>query len=325
MKLASLKSGRDGRLIVVSDDLSSYLEVDDIIPTLQMALENWENVEPKLRDRYASLCSDPKATAKKFDATLCAAPLPRAYHWVDGSVYLNHMKLVRQSRGAKMPDSFLEEPLVYQGGSDILIGAREPILADDESWGIDLEAEIAVITDDVPAGTSANEAPQHIKLVLIANDISLRNLIPGELSKGFGFYQSKPPTSFSPVAVTPDALGDAWDGAKLHGAVNVSINGQKLGNPDAGTDMYFDFAQLIEHVTKTRPLGSGTIIGSGTISNEDRSKGSCCLAEVRTIETIETGSPKTPYMSFGDKVAIDMFDAFGNSIFGKIEQVVQPR
>ncbi|MEK9683651.1 MAG: fumarylacetoacetate hydrolase family protein [Rhodospirillaceae bacterium] len=322
MKLASLKSGRDGHLVIVSNDLSHYVDAADIAPTLQAALENWQSLEPLLRERSDNLTANKIDNLQPFDPAACAAPLPRAYHWVDGSVYLNHMKLVRQARGAEMPDSFLEEPLVYQGGSDFLLGPRDPILARDEAWGIDLEAEVAVITDDVPAHTKAEQAAAHIKLVLLANDISLRNLIPGELGKGFGFYQSKPPTAFSPVAVTPDALGDRWDGRKLHGAVNVTLNEKKLGDPDAGADMYFDFGQLIEHVTMTRPLGAGTIIGSGTISNEDRSRGSCCLAEVRTIETIETGGPKTPFMSFGDRVSIDMTDENENSIFGRIEQVV---
>jgi len=323
MKLASLKSGRDGRLVVVSDDLSQCAPADDIAPTLQAALEGWVDIEPRLRERHAALLAGEAADTLPFDPGACVAPLPRAYHWVDGSVYLNHMKLVRQARGAEMPDSFLEEPLVYQGGSDILLGARDPIQAASEAWGIDLEAEVAVITDDVPAGTTADDASSHIKLVLLANDVSLRNLIPGELGKGFGFYQSKPPTAFSPVAVTPDALGDRWDGRKLHGAVDVTLNGERLGNPDAGNDMYFDFARLIEHVTKTRPLGAGTIIGSGTVSNEDRSRGSCCLAEVRTIETIQKGAPETPFMSFGDRVVIDMADEDGNSIFGAIDQTVE--
>ncbi len=322
MKLASLKHGRDGRLIVVSDDLTQFLPSDDIAPTLQAALDDWAAIAPLLNDRAKTLNSGNTPTAKAFDATSCAAPLPRAYHWADGSVYLNHMELVRKARGAEMPDSFLTDPLMYQGGSDALIGPTEDILAEEESWGIDLEAEIAVITDDVPMGITEDQASDHVKLVLLANDVSLRNLIPGELGKNFGFYQSKPSTAFSPVAVTPDALGDAWDGRKLHGPVLTNINGKKLGDPDAGQDMYFDFAQLITHAAKTRPLCAGTIVGSGTVSNRDRTRGSCCLAEVRTIETIEKGAPETPYLSFGDTVRIEMLDERGNSLFGAIDQTV---
>lgn len=322
MKIASLKHGRDGRLVVVSDDLTRMWPSDDIAPTLQAALDDWANIEPKLRERAAALNSGDAADGGPFDASLCAAPLPRAYHWADGSVYLNHMELVRQARGATMPESFLTDPLMYQGGSDALIGATDDIEAEDEAWGIDLEAEIAVITDDVPMGVSADAAVSHIKLVLLANDVSLRNLIPNELGKSFGFYQSKPSTAFSPVAVTPDALGSAWDGRKMHGSVLTHVNDERLGDPDAGDDMYFDFAQLIAHAAKSRPLCAGTIIGSGTISNRDRARGSCCLAEVRTIETIEKGAPETPFLSFGDRVRIEMMDESGNTIFGAIDQKV---
>jgi fumarylacetoacetate (FAA) hydrolase len=322
MKLASLKLGRDGRLVVVSDDLSQCIDATDIAPTLQAALDEWSDIAPRLADRAAELNAGTVADAADFDPAACAAPLPRAYQWADGSVYLNHMELVRKARGAELPESFLTDALMYQGGSDALLGARDDIEAIDEAWGIDLEAEIAVITDDVPMGVSAEDAASHIKLVLLANDVSLRNLIPTELGKGFGFFQSKPATSFSPVAVTPEALGDAWDGRKMHGPVDVAINGERLGDMDAGADMYFDFGQLIAHAARTRHLGAGTIVGSGTVSNRDRARGSGCLAEVRTIETIEQGEPKTPFMKFGDRVTIDMKNAAGGSIFGAIDQKI---
>jgi fumarylacetoacetate (FAA) hydrolase len=322
MKLASLKHGRDGRLVVVNDDLTLMWPSDDIAPTLQAALDDWATLSPRLADRAAALNAGTIADSSPFDPALCAAALPRCYHWADGSVYLNHMELVRQARGATMPESFLTDPLMYQGGSDSLIGAMDDILAEDEDWGIDLEAEVAVITDDVPMGVSVDAAASHIQLVLLVNDVSLRNLIPGELGKSFGFYQSKPSTAFSPVAVTPDALGAAWDGRKMNGPVLTHVNGTRLGDPDAGDDMYFDFAQLIAHAAKTRPLCAGTIVGSGTVSNRDRSRGSSCLAEVRTIETIEKGAPETPFLQFGDRVRIEMLDGGGNSIFGAIDQKV---
>ena len=322
MKLASLKHGRDGRLVVVSDDLTLMWPSDDIAPTLQAALDDWAIMSARLADRAAALNAGTAADSNPFDPVLCAAALPRCYHWADGSVYLNHMELVRQARGANMPESFLTDPLMYQGGSDSLIGAMDDILAEDEDWGIDLEAEVAVITDDVPMGVSVDAAPSHIKLVLLVNDVSLRNLIPNELGKSFGFYQSKPSTAFSPVAVTPEALGAAWDGGKMTGPVLTHVNSEKLGDPDAGDDMYFDFAQLIAHAAKTRKLCAGTIVGSGTISNRDRSRGSCCLAEVRTIETIEKGAPETPFLRFGDTVRIEMLDSGGKSIFGAIDQKI---
>jgi fumarylacetoacetate (FAA) hydrolase len=322
MKLASLKHGRDGRLVVVADDLTRMVSADDIAPTMQAALDDWSSLSPRLADRAAALNAGNNAQATEFDPVACAAPLPRAYQWADGSVYLNHMELVRKARGAELPASFLTDALMYQGGSDIMLGARDDIEVIDEEWGIDLEAEIAVITDDVPMGIVPDGAAGHIRLVLLANDVSLRNLIPTELGKGFGFFQSKPATSFSPVVVTPDSLGDAWDGRKMHGAVDVAVNGQRLGNLEAGADMYFDFAQLVSHAARTRHLGAGTIVGSGTVSNRDRSRGSGCLAEVRTIETIETGAPKTPFMKFGDRVTIDMRDAAGASIFGGIDQKI---
>lgn len=321
MKLASLKGGRDGRLVIVTDDLTRRTPTDRIEVTLQEVLDDWAEHVPGLQ-RIAAALEAGEAQSEPFVAAECAAPLPRAYHWADGSVYLNHMELVRKARGAEMPESLYGDPLMYQGGSDILLGPCDDILAGDEDWGIDLEAEIAVITDDVPQGVSVEDAGTHIRLVMLANDVSLRNLIPDELAKGFGFYQSKPPTAFSPVAVTPDALGGAWDGAKLKGAVAAEVNGTRIGDPDAGDDMYFDFPRLIAHAAKTRPLGAGTIIGSGTVSNRDRARGSCCLAEVRTIETLETGKPVTPFLKFGDRVRIEMLDAAGRSVFGAIDQLV---
>jgi fumarylacetoacetate (FAA) hydrolase len=257
-----------------------------------------------------------------FDPAQCAAPLPRAYHWVDGSAYVNHVELVRKARGAEMPASFWTDPLVYQGGSDDLLGSRDDVPFGDVAWGIDLEAEVAVITDDVPMGTTPIDAASHIKLVMLVNDWSLRGLIPGELAKGFGFYQSKPASAFSPVAVTPDELGTAWRDSKVHLPLTSRINGQPFGSPDAGTDMTFSFAQLIAHAAKTRRLGAGAIVGSGTVSNYDRSRGSSCLAEKRSLEQLEHGAPRTPFLQFGDRVAIEMLDAQGRSIFGALDNQV---
>jgi fumarylacetoacetate (FAA) hydrolase len=322
MKLATLKrGGRDGRLAIVNRDLTRCLLVPGIAPTLQAALDDWEQIAPKLAEKALVLESD-GASAIAFNPAECAAPLPRAYHWVDGSAYVNHVELVRKARGADMPASFWTDPLVYQGGSDDLLGARDDAPFRDTAWGIDLEAEVAVITDDVPMATSAADAGAHIKLVMLVNDWSLRALIPGELAKGFGFYQSKPATAFSPVAVTPDELGDAWRDSKVHLPLISRINGREFGRPDAGTDMTFSFAQLIAHVTKTRKLGAGAIIGSGTVSNYDRSRGSSCLAEKRTLEQMESGSPSTPFLQFGDRVQIEMLDARGHSIFGALDNQV---
>lgn len=322
MKLASLKHGRDGRLAVVSADLKHATFVDHIAATLQQALDNWSVAAPKLAAVYAELETD-AAKGFAFDEAACASPLPRAFHWADGSAYVNHVELVRKARGAEMPQSFWTDPLMYQGGSDTFLGPREPIRALSEDWGIDLEAEVAVITDDVPMGVSAAEAAGHIKLVMLVNDVSLRNLIPAELAKGFGFYQAKPSSAFSPVAVTPEDLGSAWKDGKMHLPLNADINGKRLGAPNAGVDMTFDFPTLIAHAAKTRELGAGTIIGSGTVSNIDRSVGACCLAEVRTLETIADGKPQTPYLHFGDRVTIYMNDAQGRSIFGTIDQRVE--
>jgi len=323
MKLATLRrGGRDGRLAVVSRDLARCALVPGIAATLQAALDDWNAVAPRLAELAAQLELGDAAGAMPFDPAECAAPLPRAYQWVDGSAYVNHVELVRKARGAEMPASFWTDPLVYQGGSDDLLGARDAVPFGDESWGIDLEAEIAVITDDVPMGISAARAGAHVRLVTLVNDWSLRNLIPGELAKGFGFYQSKPSTSFAPVAVTPDELGEAWRDSRLHLPLLSRINGADFGHPDAGVDMTFSFAQLIAHVTKTRRLGAGAIVGSGTVSNYDRSRGASCLAEKRMLEQLESGGPRTPFLKFGDRVEIEMRDPGGRSIFGALDNRV---
>lgn len=332
MKLASLKSGRDGALVVVSDDLAWYASAADIAPTLQAALDDWEIAAPRLVALATDLNHEviPRDRFHERDA---AAPLPRAYQWADGSAYVNHVALVRQARGAEMPASFWHDPLMYQGGSDAFLGPRDPIPLGDPAWGCDMEAEVIVVTGDVPMGVSAEEARGYIRLVGLTNDVSLRGLIPDELAKGFGFFQSKPASAFSPVFVTPDALGARWDDAKLHGPLCVDLNGAPLGRADAGIDMTFDFGQLIAHAAKTRQLGAGTIIGSGTVSNRDGDGGPgrpiaegglgySCLAEVRTVETIRTGAAKTPFMQPGDMVRIWMDDDRHHSIFGAIEQTV---
>lgn len=324
MKLASLKHGRDGALVVVSRDLSRAVKVPGVAATLQAALDNWTQAKPKLEAVYQRLNDGLEEGAFAFDQSACHSPLPRAYHWADGSAYVNHVELVRKARGAEIPESFWHDPLMYQGGSESFIPPHSPIQMADEAWGIDLEAEIAVITDDVPMGASAAEAAGHIQLLMLVNDVSLRNLIPGELAKGFGFYQSKPSSSFSPVAITPDELGDTWRDGKVHRPLVSHINDALFGQPDAGVDMTFNFPTLVAHAAKTRPLGSGTIIGSGTVSNYDRSAGSSCLAEKRMLEIIESGEAKTPFLKFGDRVRIEMFDAAGHSLFGKIDQLVEP-
>ena len=323
MKLATLHNGgRDGQLVVVSRDLGRAVAVPKIAATLQAALDDWSRKAPQLREVAEALESANSKGAFAFDPARAMAPLPRAHHWVDGSAYVNHVELVRKARGAEMPASFWTDPLVYQGGSDDFLGARASVPVPSEEFGIDLEGEVAVVTDDVPMGTTRDQAREHIELVMLVNDWSLRNLIPGELAKGFGFYQSKPATAFSPVAVTPDELGDAWDGGKINLPLVVHINGQLFGEPQAGVDMTFDFPRLIEHITKTRNAGAGTIIGSGTISNYDRTRGSACLAERRTLEQIEHGKPVTPFLKFGDRVRIEMVDGAGRTIFGAIDQQV---
>ena len=323
MKLASLNLGRDGQLVVVDSLMQRYVTAADIAPTLQAALDNWNSCKTALQDLFKQLETG-QITGQAFTVSTCASPLPRAFHWADGSAYVNHVELVRKARNAEMPASFWTDPLIYQGGSDTFLGPCEDIAMADPSWGIDFEAEVAVIVDDVPMGVSPENARGHIKLVMLVNDVSLRNLIPGELSKGFGFYQAKPSSAFSPVAVSPETLGTAWDGAKLHLPLRALLNGNLIGQPNAGVDMTFDFGQLIAHAAKTRPLCAGTIIGSGTVSNLDRSNGSCCLAEVRMLEIITNGSPSTNFMQFGDRIQIDMHDNNGHSIFGQInQQVVQ--
>ena len=333
MKLASLKGGRDGRLVVVSNDLAWYSPADRIAFTLQDALDDWDVCEPELRGLAEGLehGSVPKARFHEHEA---ASPLPRAYQWADGSAYVNHVALVRQARAAEMPDSFWTDPLMYQGGSDGFLGPRDPIPLADPAWGCDLEGEIAVIVGDVAQGADRKTALAAIRLVLLCNDVSLRNLIPGELAKNFGFFQSKPASAFSPVAVTPDALR-GWKDGKLHGKLEVELNGKPLGEADAGVDMTFDFGTLIAHAAKTRSLTAGTIIGSGTVSNRgadggpgkpiaEGGVGYSCLAEVRTVETLLTGKPTTPFLASGDVVRIEMKDAKRHSIFGAIEQAVAP-
>jgi fumarylacetoacetate (FAA) hydrolase len=325
MKLASLKNGRDGRLVVVSRDLARAVTVPHIAATLQAALDDWPATEPLLREVAADLEAGRGAAAFAFNPREAAAPLPRAYQWVDGSAYLVHVELVRKARGAEVPASFYDDPLVYQGGSDDFLGPTDDIVVPREDMGIDLEAEVAVIVDDVPMGTPAAAAGRHIKLVMLANDVSLRNLIPAELAKGFGFYVSKPATAFSPVAVTPDELGAAWDGGKLGLPLVSHVRGRLLGRPNAGKDLAFDFPRLIAHLAQTRNLRAGTIVGSGTVANRDHDVvGSSCLAEVRTLETLRHGAPQTPFLRFGDEVSIEMFDADGRSIFGAIRQRVAP-
>ncbi len=330
MKLASLKSGRDGRLVVVSDDLAWCADASTVAPTLQAALDDWPHAAPKLEALAESLLHG-SVPRERFHEHDCASPLPRAYQWLDGSAYVNHVALVRQARAADMPDSFWTDPLMYQGGSDAFLGPRDAIPLHNESWGYDFEGEVAVIVDDVPLGVSPEDALAHIKLVMLCNDVSLRSLIPNEVGKGFGFVHGKPPSAFSPVAVTPDALGDAWRDGKLHRPMLSWLNGQPFGVPEAGEEMTFSFGQLIAHAAKTRPLTAGTIIGSGTVSNRDPDgspggpvseggKGYSCIAELRTVETIKAGQPETPFLKAGDCVEIDMRDTAGHSIFGRIEQ-----
>lgn len=332
MKLASLKHGRDGRLVVVSSDLHWYTDAFLIAPTLQAALDDWERCAPRLKALAESLEHDavPKG---RFHEREADAPLPRAYQWADGSAYVNHVELVRKARGAEMPESFWTDPLMYQGGSDTMLAPRDPIPLADEAWGCDCEGEIVVVTDDVPQGVSREQALSHIKLVGLVNDVSLRNLIPAELAKGFGFVQSKPASALSPVLVTPDSLGERFRDGKLHGPLLVTINGQPFGRADAGVDMTFCFGTLIAHLAKTRSLGAGSIIGSGTVSNRDADGGPgrpvsdgglgySCIAEVRMVETILKGKPETPFLKAGDQVRIEMLDERGRSIFGAIEQTV---
>lgn len=333
MKFASLKSGRDGRLVVVSRDLTRATPAHNIADTLQQALDTWEKAAPQLAD-LAEQLERGAVPSIRFHEHECASPIPRAFQWVDGSAYVNHVELVRRARGAEMPESFWTDPLMYQGGSDSFLAPRDPILMADEAYGIDFEGEVAVVTDDVPMGVAPAEAGRFIRLIMLVNDISLRNLIPAELAKGFGFLQSKPSSAFSPVAVTPDELGEAWDGGKVHLPLMVNLNGTLFGRADAGVDMTFDFPTLIAHAARTRSLAAGTIIGSGTVSNKNSDGGPgspvnqgglgySCLAEIRMIEVIAGGAAKTPFLRFGDTVRIEMMGSDGNSIFGAIEQRVE--
>ena len=335
MKLATLNQGRDGQLIVVSRDLARAVRVPQIAATLQQAIENWGALAPRLDAVYAELNGGQVADAFDLDMAALHSPLPRSYHWADGSAYLNHVQLVRQARGAEMPETFWNDPLMYQGGGDRFLAPREEIEAVSEEHGIDLEGELAVIVDDVPMAVSPERAAGHIKLVMLVNDVSLRGLIPGELAKGFGFFQSKPASSFSPIAVTPDELGDAWRDGRVHRPLTVHINGEKFGEPEAGPDMVFSFPQLVAHAARTRQLGAGAIIGSGTVSNPgvdggpgkpiaEGGVGYSCLAEVRMVEKILHGEITTPFLRFGDRVRIEMFDPRGDSIFGAIDQRVVP-
>ncbi|MFN3842933.1 MAG: fumarylacetoacetate hydrolase family protein [Rehaibacterium terrae] len=321
MKLGSLKEGgRDGTLVVVSRDLSKAVKATGIADTLQRALEDWQDVAPRLNALYENLNAGTAAGAFALDMAQLAAPLPRAYEFVDGSAYLPHVERVRRARGAEVPESFYTDPLMYQATSAGFYGPRDPVLVADEAYGIDLEAEIVVVTDDVPMAVTPEQAAAHIQLIGLVNDVSLRNLIPAELAKGFGFLQSKPRSALSPVFVTPDELGEAWRGNKVHLPLVTHINGEWFGAPEAGVDMQFDFAQLVAHAAKTRPLTAGTLVGSGTVANQDTSLGASCFAEKRTVETLEHGKPLTPFMKFGDTVRIEMFDREGRSIFGAIEQ-----
>ncbi|MCZ7566476.1 MAG: fumarylacetoacetate hydrolase family protein [Burkholderiales bacterium] len=323
MKLATLKNDtRDGALCVVSRDLKLAEIAQGVAPTLQAALDDWGYCAPQLAELYDQLNTRPSARAFEVDFARFNSPLPRAYQWADGSAYVNHVELVRKARGAEMPRSFWTDPLMYQGGSDAFLGPLDDIPVESEEWGIDLEGEVAVIVDDVPMGVAAKKAGAHIRLLMLANDVSLRNLIPAELAKGFGFFQSKPASAFAPVAVTPDELGAAWDGGKVSLPLVVHVNGAPFGRPSAGLDMTFEFPKLIAHAARTRALGAGTIIGSGTVSNRGASSGSACIAERRMLETIECGEARTPFLKFGDRVRIEMLDAEGRSIFGAIDQQV---
>ena len=333
MKLATLKNDtRDGQLVVVSQDLTKCTAVPDIATTLQSALDQWSKVEPQLAEVYKALNEGKLVAEIPFEQNQCESPLPRAYQWADGSAYVNHVELVRKARGAEMPPSVWTDPLMYQGGSDAFIGPRDDIPVGSEEWGIDFEGEVAVITDDVPMGATSEEAANSIRLLMLVNDVSLRGLIPNELAKGFGFFQSKPSSVFSPVAVTPDELGDAWDGGKVTLPLLSFYNGEAFGCPNAGVDMTFEFPELVAHAAKTRPLSAGAIVGSGTVSNKQGTEygtsiaeggvGYSCIAEVRMIETIRDGKPSTSFMKFGDRIKMEMKDVTGDSIFGSIDQKV---
>lgn len=323
MKLATLRTGsRDGALLVVKKDLSGWISATSVAPTLQAALDTWDVVEPKLR-HLADQLEAGAIKAEPYDAAKLMAPLPRAYEWVDGSAYLNHVILVRRARKAEPPATLKTDPLVYQGGTSEMLGPTQDIVARDEAWGVDFESEVAVVLGDTPMGTIAAQAGRHVRLLMLVNDVTLRNLIPDELAKGFGFFQGKPATGFSPVAVTPDELGAAWRDGRVHLTLQTWLNGTLVGDTHAGPEMHFSFFDLVQHLCKTRSFTAGTILGSGTVSNEDRARGISCLAEIRMIETIETGAPKTPFMKHGDHVEIEMKDERGQSVFGRIDQRVR--
>jgi len=325
LKLASLKSGgRDGTLIVVNRDLTQFVAVPEIADTLQQALDNWADAAPRLNAVSEALNLGQCEGSLALDYTALASPLPRAYEFVDGSAYLPHVERVRRARGAEVPESFYQDPLMYQATAAGFLGPRDPVSVVSEEYGIDFEAEVVVVTDDVPMAVGADQAAEHIQLIGLINDVSLRNLIPGELAKGFGFLQSKPRSALSPVLVTPDELGDYWRETVLHLPLRSWLNGDRFGEPEAGVDMQFNFAQLVAHAAKTRPLTAGTIVGSGTVANEDEGKGASCLAELRMLEIIANGKPRTPFMSFGDTIRIEMLDGQGMSVFGAIEQVIEP-
>jgi fumarylacetoacetate (FAA) hydrolase len=324
MKLATIKDAtRDGQLAVVSQDLKSAALADEIAGTLQQVLDDWTFHAPQLQDLYDALNQGKARHTFEFDPYQCMAPLPRAYQWADGSAYVNHVELVRKARNAEMPATFWTDPLIYQGGSDDFLGPTDDAIFGSEEWGIDFEAEVAVIVDDVPMGATPAEAAGQIRLLMLVNDWSLRNLVPAELAKGFGFFQSKPATAFSPVAVTPDELGDAWRDSKVHLPIQCYWNGRRVGNAESGEDMVFDFSRLISHIAKTRRARAGSIIGSGTVSNKDASRGYSCIAEARALEMIADGKASTPFMKFGDRIRIEMKDKAGHSIFGAIEQIVE--
>ncbi|MEY4631585.1 MAG: hypothetical protein RIQ81_1705 [Pseudomonadota bacterium] len=325
MKLATLKDGtRDGQLVVVSRDNLRCMPVTSVCKSLQAALDDWDAKAPELEKIYRHLNDDGKA-GQAFDATKALSPLPRAYEWIDGSAYINHVVLVRKARGAEPPETLRTDPLVYQGGSGTFLAPNQDIPLADAAWGLDFESEVCVVLGDTPQGTKASEAGKYVRLLMICNDVSLRNLIPGELAKGFGFFTSKPSSAFAPIAVTPDEIGPAWKDGRIHLPLNTWLNGNLFGNPEAGPEMHFSFFDLIQHITKTRAYTAGTILGSGTVSNEDRSKGSSCLAERRMIEQIDSGKATTPFMKSGDRVEIEMFDAKGQSVFGRISQKVSAK
>ena len=322
MKLATLRDQtRDGKLIIVSRDNQKFIEATSIAKTMQDALDRWDETKPDLEQLYQDL-NTAKIPGQALDQTKLAAPLPRAYEWIDGSAYINHVVLVRKARNAEPPKTLKTDPLIYQGGSGIMLGSRDPIYLANEEWGCDFESEVAVILGDTPQGTKKSDAEKYIRLLMIVNDVSLRNLIPAELEKGFGFFQSKPASAFGPIAITPDELGDAWRDGRIHLPLVTHYNGKKFGDPNAGPEMYFGFHELIEHISKTRAYTAGTILGSGTVSNEDRARGSSCMAEKRMIEIIDTGKAETPFMKSGDTIEIEMFDKTGRSLFGKISQKV---